>query len=52
MHQAVDFLHSFYFLTIQPIRALSLCAKFQLVFWDLFYLPNDAYNHFAGYFTS
>lgn len=52
MHQAVDFLHSFHFLTIQPIRVLPLCAKFQLEFWDLFYLPNDAYNHFAGYFTS
>lgn len=31
MHQAVDFLHRLHFLTIQPIRALSLCAKFQLV---------------------
>jgi hypothetical protein len=52
MHQAVDFLHSFRFLTFQPIRALFLCAKSQLEFWDLFYLPNDAYNHFAGYLAS
>ena len=52
MIKGLLFLHNFCFLTFQPIRALSLCAKFQLEFWDLFYLPNDAYNHFAGYLAS